>query len=112
MDDFFSARRTTLWKIFWQTAENRQPGQRLGTGGDGVYLQAAQAELWKLSEEERKWLKRITQKSDLLKNPKPQGDASKRDNKSDYMEVLVMKKVVTDNFSDCYLRCCRFFIFL
>ena len=26
----------------------------------------------KLSEEERKWLKRIAQKSDLLKNPKPQ----------------------------------------
>ena len=27
------------------TAENR-PGQRSGTGGDDVYLQAAQAELW------------------------------------------------------------------
>ncbi len=26
----------------------------------------------KLSEEERKWLKKIAQKSDLLKNPKPQ----------------------------------------
>ena len=26
----------------------------------------------KLSEEEKKWLKRIAQKSDLLKNPKPQ----------------------------------------
>ena len=26
----------------------------------------------KLSEEERKWLKRIAQKSDLLKNPNPQ----------------------------------------
>ncbi|HIY61539.1 MAG TPA: transcriptional regulator, partial [Candidatus Eisenbergiella pullistercoris] len=25
----------------------------------------------KLSEEEKKWLKRIAQKSDLLKNPKP-----------------------------------------
>ena len=51
---------------------NRQSGQRPGRGGDGVYLQAAQAELWKLSDEERKWLKRIAQKSDLLKNPKPQ----------------------------------------
>lgn len=26
----------------------------------------------KLSEEEKKWLKKIAQKSDLLKNPKPQ----------------------------------------
>ena len=26
----------------------------------------------KLSVEEKKWLKRIAQKSDLLKNPKPQ----------------------------------------
>ena len=30
-------------------------------------------EIWdSLSEEEKKWLKRIAQKSDLLKNPKPQ----------------------------------------
>ena len=28
--------------------------------------------LKKLSEEEKKWLKKIAQKSDLLKNPKPQ----------------------------------------
>ena len=26
----------------------------------------------KLSEEEKKWLKRISEKSDLLKNPNPQ----------------------------------------
>ena len=31
----------------------------------------------KLSEEERKWLKKIAQKSDLLKNPNPQRGGGK-----------------------------------
>ena len=33
--------------------------------------------LKKLSEEEKKWLKKIAQKSDLLKKPKPQRGESK-----------------------------------
>lgn len=32
----------------------------------------------KLSKEEKKWLKKIVQKSDLLKNPRPQRGGSKR----------------------------------
>ncbi|HFC8547592.1 TPA: hypothetical protein ACFRG8_001730 [Neisseria lactamica] len=31
----------------------------------------------KLSDEEKKWLKKIAQKSDLLKNPTPSGGGSK-----------------------------------
>ena len=42
---FSVSRRTTHWKISYNHRGNRQPGQRPGTGGDGVYLQAAQIEL-------------------------------------------------------------------
>ncbi len=36
------------------------------------YLSGCKLNFRKLSVEERKWLKKIAEKSDLLKNPKPQ----------------------------------------
>ena len=70
---FSVSRRTTLWEISCRTP--RKPPARTADPE-----QAAMAFLckWrkrnggKLSEEKRKWLKRIAQKSDLRKNPKPQ----------------------------------------
>ena len=40
--------------------------------GNKLHINRRKLNYGKLSEEERKWLKRIAQKSDLLKNPKPQ----------------------------------------
>ena len=45
-DDFFSVPEDNPLEDFLQTAEETTSGQRPGAGGDGVYLQAAQAELW------------------------------------------------------------------
>ena len=72
-DDFFSVPEDNPLEDFLQTAEET-------TKEDSDPEQAAMAFICKrlklnykkLSEEERKWLKRIVQKSDLLKNPKPQ----------------------------------------
>lgn len=72
-DDFFSVPEDNPLEDFLQTAEET-------TSPDSDPEQAAMAFICKrlklnygkLSEEERKWLKRIAQKSDLLKNPKPQ----------------------------------------
>ena len=63
------------------TSRARSIRERVGRAGpDGAPEQAALAFICKrlklnykkLSEEEKKWLKKIAQKSDLLKNPKPQ----------------------------------------
>ena len=72
-DDFFSVPEDNPLKDFLQTAEET-------TREDSDPEQAAMAFICKrlklnygkLSEEEKKWLKKIAQKSDLLKNPKPQ----------------------------------------
>ena len=40
------ALNSRCWKIFIGHSGSRHPGQRPGTGGDGLYLQAAQTELW------------------------------------------------------------------
>ena len=72
-DDFFSVPEDNPLEDFLQTAEET-------TKEDSDPEQAAMAFICKrlklnykkLSEEERKWLKKIAQKSDLLKNPKPQ----------------------------------------
>ena len=42
----------------------------------------------KLSEEEKKWLKKIVQKSDLLKNPKPQRGGKQESDKSEFGRCL------------------------
>ena len=72
-DDFFSVPEDNPLEDFLQTAEET-------TREDSDPEQAAMAFICKrlklnygkLSEEEKKWLKKIAQKSDLLKNPKPQ----------------------------------------
>ena len=72
-DDFFSVPEDNPLEDFLQTAEET-------TSPDSDPEQAAMAFICKrlklnygkLSEEEKKWLKKIAQKSDLLKNPKPQ----------------------------------------
>ena len=72
-DDFFSVPEDNPLKDFLQTADEV-------ASEDGDPEQASLAfickrlklNLKKLSEEEKKWLKKVAQKSDLLKNPKPQ----------------------------------------
>ena len=72
-DDFFSVPEDNPLEDFLQTAEET-------TSPDSDPEQAAMMFICKrlklnykkLSEEEKKWLKKIAQKSDLLKNPKPQ----------------------------------------
>ena len=72
-DDFFSVPEDNPLKEFLQTADE-------AASLDSDPEQAAMAFICKrlklnygkLSEEEKKWLKRIAQKSDLLKNPNPQ----------------------------------------
>ena len=72
-DDFFSVPEDNPLEDFLQTAEET-------TREDSDPEQAAMMFICKrlklnykkLSEEEKKWLKRIAQKSDLLKNPNPQ----------------------------------------
>ena len=72
-DDFFSVPEDNPLKGFLQAADE-------AAGEDGDPEQASLAfickrlklNLKKLSEDEKKWLKKIAEKSDLLKNPKPQ----------------------------------------
>ena len=72
-DDFFSVPEDNPLEDFLQTAEET-------TSPDSDPEQAAMMFICKrlklnykkLSEEEKKWLKKIAQKSDLLKNPNPQ----------------------------------------
>ncbi len=72
-DDFFSVPEDNPLEDFLQTAEET-------AREDSDPEQAALAFICKrlklnykkLSEEEKKWLKKIAQKSDLLKNPNPQ----------------------------------------
>ena len=72
-DDFFSALEGSPLKGFLLTANE-------AASEDGDPEQAAMAFICKrlklnykkLSDEEKKWLKKISEKSDLLKNPNPQ----------------------------------------
>ena len=72
-DDFFSVPEDNPLKGLLQTADG-------AADEDGDMEQASMAFICKrlrlnykkLSEEEKKWLKRISEKSDLLKNPNPQ----------------------------------------
>ena len=72
-DDFFSVPEDNTLEDFLQTAEENakedsDPEQAAMT----FICKRLKLNYKKLSEEEKKWLKRIAQKSDLLKNPKPQ----------------------------------------
>ena len=72
-DDFFSVPEDNPLKGFLQAAdeaasEDSDPEQ----ASLAFICKRLKLNYGKLSEEERKWLKRIAQKSDLLKNPNPQ----------------------------------------
>ena len=72
-DDFFSVPEDNPLEDFLQTAEETA---KEGSNPEQVALaficKRLKLNLKKLSEEEKKWLKKIAQKSDLLKNPNPQ----------------------------------------
>ena len=72
-DDFFSVPEDNPLGGFLQTAEETaSPGSDPEQAAMMFICKRLKLNYKKLSEEERKWLKRIAQKSDLLKNPKPQ----------------------------------------
>ena len=72
-DDFFSVPEDNPLEDFLQTAEETT---REGSDPEQTAMmficKRLKLNYGKLSEEEKKWLKKIAQKSDLLKNPKPQ----------------------------------------
>ena len=71
-DDFFSVPEDTL-KDFLQTAdETASEGGDIEQASLAFICKRLKLNYKKLSAEEKKWLKRIAQKSDLLKNPNPQ----------------------------------------
>ena len=72
-DDFFSVPEDNPLEDFLQTAEETaSPDSDPEQAAMMFICKRLKLNYKKLSEEERKWLKRIAQKSDLLKNPKPQ----------------------------------------
>ena len=77
-DDFFSVPEDNPLEDFLQTAEETA---KEGSDPEQVALaficKRLKLNLKKLSEEEKKWLKKIVEKSDLLKKPKPQRGESK-----------------------------------
>jgi len=72
-DDFFSVPEDNPLEDFLQTAEETaKEGSDPEQAAMAFICKRLKLNYGKLSEEERKWLKRIAQKSDLLKNPNPQ----------------------------------------
>ena len=72
-DDFFSVPEDNPLEDFLQTAEETaSPDSDLEQAALAFICKRLRLNLKKLSEEEKKWLKKIAQKSDLLKNPNPQ----------------------------------------
>jgi hypothetical protein len=72
-DDFFSVPEDNPLEDFLQTAEETaSPDSDPEQAALAFICKRLKLNYGKLSEEERKWLKRIAQKSDLLKNPNPQ----------------------------------------
>lgn len=72
-DNFFSVPEDNPLEDFLQTAEQAaSPDSDPEQAAVAFICKRLKLNYGKLSEEERKWLKRIAQKSDLLKNPKPQ----------------------------------------
>ena len=72
-DDFFSVPEDNPLEDLLQTAEETaKEGSDPEQASLAFICKRLKLNYGKLSEEERKWLKRIAQKSDLLKNPNPQ----------------------------------------
>ena len=72
-DDFFSVPEDNPLEDFLQTAEETaSPDSDPEQAALTFICKRLKLNLKKLSEEEKKWLKKIAQKSDLLKNPNPQ----------------------------------------
>ena len=72
-DDFFSVPEDNPPKGLLQAAdETASPDSDPEQASLAFICKRLRLNYKKLSEEERKWLKKIAQKSDLLKNPKPQ----------------------------------------
>ena len=71
-DDFFSVPGDNPLEDFLQTAEETaSPDSDPEQAALAFICKRLKLNLKKLSEEEKKWLKKIAQKSDLLKNPNP-----------------------------------------
>ena len=72
-DDFFSVPEDNPLKGLLQTAdESVSPDSDPEQASLAFICKRLRLNFKKLSEEEKKWLKRISEKSDLLKNPNPQ----------------------------------------
>ena len=72
-DDFFSVPEDNPLEDFLQVAEAAStPGSDPETASLTFICKRLKLNFKKLSDEEKKWLKKIEQKSDLLKNPNPQ----------------------------------------
>ena len=72
-DDFFSVPEDNPLEDFLQTAEETAKEDSDPDKASLVFIcKRLQLNYKKLSEEEKKWLKKIAQKSDFLKNPNPQ----------------------------------------
>ena len=72
-DDFFSVPEDNLLEDFLQTVDvAASPDSDPEQAALAFICKRLKLNLKKLSEEEKKWLKKIAQKSDLLKNPTPQ----------------------------------------
>ena len=72
-DDFFSVPEDNPLEDFLQTVEETaSPDSDPEQAALAFICKRLKLNLKKLSEEEKKWLKKIAQKSDLLKNPNPQ----------------------------------------
>ena len=72
-DDFFSVPEDNPLEDFLQTAEETaSPDSDPEQAALAFICKRLKLNLKKLSEDEKKWLKKIAQKSDLLKNPNPQ----------------------------------------
>uniref|UniRef100_UPI003A8ECA08 transcriptional regulator n=1 Tax=Waltera sp. TaxID=2815806 RepID=UPI003A8ECA08 len=72
-DDFFSVPEDNPLEDFLQTAEETAKEDSDPEQAALAFIcKRLKLNLKKLSEEEKKWLKKIAQKSDLLKNPTPQ----------------------------------------
>ena len=72
-DDFFSVPEDTPLEDFLQTIEEAAKEDSDPEQAALVFIcKRLKLNLKKLSDEEKKWLKKIAQKSDLLKNPNPQ----------------------------------------
>ena len=72
-EDFFSVPENNTLKDFLQTVDETASADSDPEQASLAFIcKRLKLNLKKLSDEEKKWLKKIAQKSDLLKNPNPQ----------------------------------------